>query len=183
MSVSVVENRSWVCSCCSFPCTKSLEDISPELFNLLEKAIAFDAHIFFTLCCDYNSNGFCTAAQFFRHTEKIRTPLTEEQIQLLKTAFTRTWIILNNNSKRQEEPSQMLPPIKKSICCKCTLCGSNLLLELSESELASNAINNDPFPVILSHQTKKGEKCSALLYISKYGEVRSIEPITSIIQI
>ncbi|MFX0060642.1 MAG: hypothetical protein ACFFC7_00475 [Candidatus Hermodarchaeota archaeon] len=183
MSTSILENKPWICSCCPTPCTTfSLKVVSSELFTLLEKALLFDARIFFGLCCDSGSNGFCVAAQFFQQAENIRAALTKSQIRKLKDVFTQTWGIINFESFKQKKYLKKRITGKNGIYFKC-ICGSDINLNLSEAELRLNATYTDPFPITVSHKNRKGEECHILIYISKHGEIRSVEPINGIIRI
>ncbi|MFX0092756.1 MAG: hypothetical protein ACFFBD_13425, partial [Candidatus Hodarchaeota archaeon] len=157
MSTRILQGKPWVCDCCPSPCSTKLsfETIPLEFFDLLEKALTFDARVFFSLCCEHKDNGFCVAAQFFQKAEKLRTSLTKNQIRLLKEVFTETWNILNNNPLKQATPPHEGSSVKKKIQFKC-ICGSEVNLTLSKAELKSKSAHTDPFPVTLSHQTENG---------------------------
>ena len=183
MSTSILDIKPWICRLiCPTQCASSLKVISSELFTLLENALAFDARVFFGLCIDSGSNGFCVAAQFFQQAEKTRAALTESQIRKLKEVFTQTWDILNSESFRQTKYLKKHITTKKGIHFKC-ICGSDVKLNLSEEQLRLNATYTDPFPITVSHKNGKGEECHILIYISKHGEIRSVEPINGIIRI
>ncbi|MFX1250969.1 MAG: hypothetical protein ACFFCZ_05125 [Promethearchaeota archaeon] len=183
MSASILDIKPWICSCCPTPCaTFSLKVLSSELFTLLETALSFDARIFFVLCFDSGSNGFCVAAQFFQQAEHTRAALSESQIRKLKDVFTQTWDMLNSESFRQKEYLKKPATSKNGIHFKC-ICGSDINLNLSEEKLRFNTMYTDPFPITIYHKNGKGEMCHVLIYISKHGEVRSIEPINGIIGI
>lgn len=181
MCANILKRNSWVCSCCVYQCKSPplLEPMSHETFDFLEKALSFDARIFFSLCCDYNSNGFCTAAQFFNEAQKVRYPLTKNQISILRDIFRSTWKKLTESLSVGVDISL---PAHKKLHFQC-ICGSDVDLSISEHELNKNTSQTDPFPVTISHQNKNGSYCYVLVYISKYGEIRSIEPINGIIQV